>query len=189
MPGTKRCDPRPPLQAQGGPPNMCAPQVPPKEPGPACRVEPQTPGPRPALSSWGWGRRRGKPQGPLCGEQPVGGTWQRQEGETAPSRGPTTQERLPLSRRQGRGRGCLHTRRGWEGVGTRRGPWCSLHARCPLSCLAPPPPRPWAPRTRRPREVCGGPWPIGGAGFRSPPSDSPACLPGHRGPRWAWSTA
>lgn len=67
-----RCDPRPPLQAQGGPPNVCVPQVPPREPRPACRAEPQPLGPRPALSSWGserlcgaGGGRRGTPRAPL----------------------------------------------------------------------------------------------------------------------------
>lgn len=165
------CDPRPPLQAQGGPPNMCAAQVPPKEPRPACRAEPQLPGPRPVLSSWGWGRRRGNPQGPLCGEQPVGGTWQRQEGETAPSRGPhhpraasplqVPGERagLPPHLQQLGGRG----RQAWArdpGLPERGG-----RGRCAVS------------RGH-----------LGELGS-DPPSDSPACLPGHRESRRTWSTA
>ena len=39
-----------------------------------------------------------------------------------PPEGPTTQERLPLSRCRGRGRGCLHTCSSWEGVGAGREP-------------------------------------------------------------------
>lgn len=139
-----RCDPRPPLQAQGGPPNVCVPQVPPREPRPACRAEPQPLGPRPALSSWGSerlcgaGGGAGEPPGPLCGGQPVGGTWQPQEGGTAPTpEGPTTQERLPLSRCERAELPPHPPRLGGPG------PWC------PLSCLAPPSPRPRAPRTWR----------------------------------------
>lgn len=73
-----------------------------------CRAEPQLPGPRPEPSSAGLGTpcvglgegAGESPQGPLCGEQPVGGTWHSQEGGTAPPWGPTTQVQLPPSRCQ-----------------------------------------------------------------------------------------
>lgn len=173
-----RCDPRPPLQAQGGPPNVCVPQVPPREPRPACRAEPQPLGPRPALSSWGsehlcgaGGGAQGNPQGPFA----VGSLWvapgsPRRVGPPPPRRGPPPRSVFPSP--GARGRSCLHTRRGWEGLGP------GAHSAA------------WHPLPRDPGlPEHGGPWPLGGAGFRSPPSDSPACLPGQRGPWWTWSMA
>lgn len=83
--------------------------------------EPQLPGPRPERELCGaWNACRGagggagkSPRGPLCGEQPVGGTWHGPEGRPAPPRGPPPKCGASLQVPAGR-RGCPPIRR-WGG--------------------------------------------------------------------------
>lgn len=95
-----------------------------------------------ALQGWeslarGWGGAGESPRGPLCGEQPVGGTWCSQEGGPSPPWGPTTQvQLLPPGATWEAGLPGRPARSGGPPACPAAGPW-SLGPRAPRQLRAP----------------------------------------------------